>query len=373
MLSGLLIFIVVLINIGLLLKRIKLASNIWMKGIIVAMYLIHFGLSYFYYQVSITSQFGDAYDFYHKILDYTSWKETFDVGSEAVSLLIYPLVKMGCSFALLFFGFATISIEGFFLYLSHFTNQYSRSNNRTIILSVVLLTPTLHYWTGFLGKEAIVFYAMSYFLCRIRKLNFWNIKTIILFFLVLFLRPYLGILLLIALFTVIYTDKNIGAKFKVNLIKVLTPLFLIGLILFKMLLNISFSIQAIRDKFKFVNEYAISKGKSVISIYETSYVERIIALLFRPFVYETYTKEQLFVALELMFFFILCIWALFKIQRKKWSIDVRFAFYTAILIILFLSIYIYNLGLASRMRVMFVPYIIYVFGFLIERKNEEAY
>ena len=50
-------------------------------------------------------------------------------------------------------------------------------------------------------------------------------------------------------------------------------------------------------------------------------------------------------------------------------LEVKFAFLTALGITLLISIYIYNLGLASRMRLMIVPYVIYGVHTIMKKRD----
>jgi hypothetical protein len=62
-------------------------------------------------------------------------------------------------------------------------------------------------------------------------------------------------------------------------------------------------------------------------------------------------------------------------KRKSITMEkeVKFAFLTGCCILVMIAVYIYNLGLASRMRLMFLPLLFYVLHQIVPIKNSEKW
>jgi hypothetical protein len=124
------------------------------------------------------------------------------------------------------------------------------------------------------------------------------------------------------------------------------------------------SYTSISEKFIELNLYAIKSGNSFVSLEDTSYLERIWLLLFRPLFYDAKTSYQYIISFENSIVLIVIVLLYLHIYSKnkliKMERDVLFAFLAGSCIMLMIAVYIYNLGLASRMRLMFLPLFFYV-------------
>jgi hypothetical protein len=332
------------------------------KILVTLLFLVHFGAMY----VAYDSPLVDPLVFYKTALTAESWISLFGLGSTFMAFLIYPLIKAGVSLFVLFFLFASISYQAFLWYFNQMASCYS--NTVTIygipLVQFFFLLPSFHYWSSFLGKDALVFFILTYLLFEIKnriKLNFLQILVLFVF---LLLRPHFCFVVFIAGFIYYFTENNIGSKIRIKLL--LGVLAIIG-VLFPVVmqfLNITnFSSNTLQAKWIGLSAYA-TQSSSGINLMESSYLDRLWLLMFRPLYYDAVTFYQYVISIEnsfvLLFFIIGVIYIFLKGKEIRITGDVKFALLTGSLLFLMIASYIYNLGLASRMRLSFLPLFFYV-------------
>lgn len=126
----------------------------------------------------------------------------FELGSNVISYLLYPLVSI---FKLSFFNinilFSLIGITGIlFVFLVTKKVIFNKNINLTFFLILYLLLPNIHYWTSYLTKDVLVFTFLAMYLFYIfSETENKNFKIILIFSFVLifFIRPYVGVFLLL--------------------------------------------------------------------------------------------------------------------------------------------------------------------------------
>ncbi|PCH52521.1 MAG: hypothetical protein COC22_03955, partial [Flavobacteriaceae bacterium] len=334
--------------------------------------LIHFtaAIAHIYLNDTIGK---DAFRYFNNALEAENWFQLFDVGRNFMSFLVYPFVKLGITIHVLFLLFATISFKGFLLYFEMLDIKKITKNNWFLL--VLFLMPSLHFWTGFLGKEALLLLITVYLLKIISTISF-GIPFFIAFLLLFFIRPHMFFILSFVFILVLYLEKGILKKIKRNLILILliSTVILVP-VFFKYFLKIEvFNIVVIKEYLSaFLSYTQVNTGNSPISLADTTLFSRILMQLFMPLPYLYAIKNvfQLGIAIENSYFLLICIYSIYYfikngIKINNISIDLKFALISSILLIILIGSYIYNLGLASRMRVMFLPYLFY---FLIHTIN----
>ncbi|WP_452603025.1 hypothetical protein [Pontimicrobium sp. MEBiC06410] len=236
-----------------------------------------------------------------------------------------------------------------------------------IIIALFFMVPSIHFWTGSISKEAIIFSLMAIIFIRV---NTKNVNSWILFFsvlLILFVRPYLAILLIAPLVLLYYKSFNRLSKIIIVFFIVFAIPILIRFLRIK-------NVDSFYENYQKIVIYAQNYGGSSINLLESNYFERLILVLFRPFFIDAKTTMQYFVSFEnfiwlIMFF---CIILLLKHFKEGFKYKVfKFLIIYLISIVGFYGIYMYNLGLASRMRVLFIPYTIIFLLILINIKNKK--
>jgi len=308
----------------------------------------------------------DPLVFYKTALTAESWISLFGLGSTFMAFLIYPLIKAGVTLFVLFLLSATISYQAFLWYFTQMSSCYSKSI--TIygipVVQLFFLIPSLHYWASFLGKDALVFFILTYLLFEIKnriKPNFLQILALVVF---LLLRPHFCFVVFISGFIYYFTQNNIVSKIRIKLL--LGVFAIIGVLVpvVMQFLNITnFSYKTLQEKWIGLSAYA-SQSSSGINLMESSYLDRLWLLMFRPLYYDAVTFYQYLISIEntfvLLFFIFGIIYIFLKGKAIRITGDVKFALLTGSLLFLMIASYIYNLGSASRMRLSFLPLFFYV-------------
>lgn len=319
----------------------------------------------------------DTIGYFNGALNTGNWLELFDVGRTIISFFIFPLVKIGISMPVIFLFFSTISFKGFLILFELIEVKTVAKYNWYLLM--LFLLPSIHFWTGSIGKEAILFFLLVFLLKKIKS-KLFDGYFIIAFVTIYVIRPHLFFFLLLSFILVIFFEKGISKRLKRKLIItsmligiIFSPIFFIY---FLKVEEISFiSIKDYLDEFlKFTESVA---GNSSISISETTLFSRILIILFVPLPFLSDIKNvfQFVVAIENVYVLLVVIYSVFfilknKIYTKKFSIDLRFTIISFVLLVLLFGLYVYNLGLASRMRVMFYPYLFYFLFFTLNIKYQ---
>jgi hypothetical protein len=336
----------------------KVMGTFQERLLIIAITVLHVFFCFFHYN-NASGKGLDVDRFYNQALNASSWFDLFGTGSISISFLSYPLVKLGCSMLSLFVLWSVVSYTGYMLLLKLF-NFTSLSKIKQLAVSFLFLLPSLHYWSAFYGKEALLFFIMVFLIEIIKGKNFKNPFLYIFLALILLIRPYLFFILVLAFLCSIINEKKF-LKNKKKVLAIGSIFLLISIPILIKFLRID-SLKRVCKNFQHLHNYAALNGGSSINLLESFYFERFFLVLFRPLFFDAHTYFQYWVSLENLLVIILLIILLYK-QSNVFKISqplvVKFCLYSGVLVILFLSVYMYNLGLASRMRVMFVPYLMY--------------
>jgi|AVFP01.1.fsa_nt_gi hypothetical protein len=192
-----LLCLIALVAVGSIVYKVSKAAGYRFKLLIALLFLVHY--SAFYFNWSINSEINkDSLRFFtnsqqaHTIFDLSF------VGSQFMSALIYPLVKLGASYFSLSFVFASFSFIGFLKVLEHlmsFSNRFEKG-----ILSILLFfTPSLHFWTAGLTKEAVIFPLMTVVFFKTLGIRVSSLMLVVSMVLLACIRPYLSIILCFSL------------------------------------------------------------------------------------------------------------------------------------------------------------------------------
>ena len=329
------------------------------KVILGLLFVFHFSISIFHWYRS-KIKLGDVDYFYNKALNSESWISTFGIGSKFIAFLIYPLVKIEASYLTLFLLFALVSLIPYVYLYKLFLEK---KDDKKAILLYFLFLPSIHFWTVFFGKESILLLIMFFVIKKIKSIDYKNPLLYLGLLVILLIRPYLCVIMLFSFLLAVLLDKSIATvlRNKIRNISILLIIMMTPVLLFFLKIK---SWSGITNNYYKVARYASKNGNSSIDLLESNYLERLFLTLFRPFFYDVISVFHLFASLENLIFLIFLTMLIVRIRKSNFfiqAIDVKFALFTALFLILFYSIYMYNLGLANRMKVMFLPYLVYAY------------
>lgn len=359
------VMFLLLINVFFLIKTIENHKTEYGKiSIIVLLFLVHLIATYYFYEINFQKQ-QDSYIFYERALNSNNILQFAYPGSKFISFLIYPLVKIGLSYFSISALFSTFSLVGFILFINELFNKTKNltSNKFLFFLALMALTPTLHFWTSGLTKEAIIFFLLVVVLKIVLYSKTINYLIFFPLLLILAIRPYLFFIMILTYTIHSIINYKLSIKKKGMLIISFIIISLLALPIIKIFLKVkTLNYQTYTLFLKKITKYSNNSGSSSINLEASNYFDRFILVTSRPLFFDSKTFFQYIVSIENTCFIVLITIFLYKYITRKIKLDKSFFFIyaTSTLIILFLSLYMYNLGLASRMRIMYMPYLIFI-------------
>lgn len=308
---------------------------------------------------------SDSNNYFLYTLDASSWFSQFGLSTTFIRFLIYPLIhffKLNYYSISLIFG--SFGVIGFILFYS-LLNNISKSKVLYIggvnVLFLILFLPSFHIWMTSLGKDSLVFMLTMILLNgHIDKSH--NIKTyIFLLFILTFIRPYIGVYLLLS-FLLVYVLEGVNTSRKLMLV---SGIVIGGLIVsFKIFNSLNIDISTFfSKKLQWYSLYSnLKKEGSFIDPMEMNTFQKVFAYLYRPFFYDAKGLGQVIVSFENLFFLILFFKFLliFKLSVFRKRFDSKLLLVYCILFILINSFLLYNIGLANRQKYMLFPLFVFV-------------
>lgn len=227
----------------------------------------------------------------------------------------------------------------------------------------ILFIPSMSFWSGGLGKDAISFFATCLFLYAVTTSKKAVILIPIAFFLMFMVRPHIAFIILVSY--VIYFI----VRAKVHLVFKMLTLPMIGL---GVLLSVGFVQQYVgieESSLDSVSEYIDKRqdsnlgGGSSLDIASMSYPMQVFTYIFRPLPFEAHSAVALVTSLENTILLFLFIYILFKskFNLRPFIYDKNLWLFTYVfLTCTILAMTTANLGIATRQKWMFMPVLLYL-------------
>lgn len=321
-------------------------------------HLIHCFVYYFY-----SLNFGgDSLVYYEEAKDGSA---VFDVGTAGVNFLTSILVNTfrlnEISTFLVFNIFGSIGLLYFYRSLAVADNK---SKFIKKITWIVVLLPSVSFWSSAIGKDAISFLAVSLALwaaLHLRKRLFTMFGAIAL---MLFVRPHIAGMMLLALTAALLFERKISKFYKLFL-------FLSGLgvsaIVIPFALNYVGLIEGVN--FSELSEYVEARqgynmeGGGGIDIGAMSLPDQMLAYVFRPSLLEVNSIFSLAAAFDNFILFGLFAvggYHIFRGGYKSSGESLIFIWLYTLLVWIILSMTTANMGIALRQKWMFVPFLVFL-------------
>jgi len=337
-------------------------------------YFMHtiFSLLYYLYALSNTA---DANGYYNKAIAQNDLFTVFESGTNSIVFISTFFVKyLYFNKLSLFFLFGLFGYIGF-IYLIKMIDI-----NKIKILGIpatyiILLLPGFHFWTSALGKDSIVFMTIMISFYSIQNLKKNLILLIFSFTILTFVRPHLGLIVLLAVLLSFILTNPAKIKFSQFIMFIMIIILIIILLpFFQNFLNLdSFDLNNIIKRTEYYNEQgamSVDNISSYIDVSNYSLPNKMFAYLFRPLFYDAHSILQFIISFENLFILVLffkwLIFIRFNIISwyKKLILTDRILFFYVILGWVILASSMYNLGLASRQKYMLLPIV-----FILINKN----
>lgn len=319
------------------------------------LYLWHTFFCFFYYFFSIENG-ADSIAYYHKI---TLGEGSFYPGTPFVtflgSIIFNPFHASYLNIFLFFNILGAIGLVLFYLVLKEYISNK--------LWFLIILLPSMSFWTSALGKDSIAFFSVCLFLYAIvkNKKNYINLPISFIF--MFMVRPHIAFCMFIAYGLFLLFKSKIHTVIKLLFIPIIFGLVFLASGFVKDYVGLEEGsydeVTAYVDKRQTLN----TSGGSSLDISSMSYPMQMFTYVFRPLPFESHSLLTFINSLEnSLLLFILLIF-LYKSRLNFYFIfenkNLLLLIYT-LLVWSILAMTTANLGIATRQKWMFMPILIYL-------------
>jgi len=309
--------------------------------------------------------YGDSIFYYEEA---TNGISEFSVSNESIIYItsfIYYFSKISfLNIGVLFGFFGLIGLLAFDGTLRSITK--SSSKNIKTLATLVILLPSISYWSSGLGKDSIAFMSVSLILWSSLKLNKRKLVMLLGISSMLMIRPHVAALLLVALTFGLFFEKKI--KIFIRLFY-LTIIFIIIIKIIPFSLNFigmgkDISLQSIINFIELRQSYNWKNFEGGIDISSMNLVNQIFSYLFRPLPMDAHSLTALISSFENIFLFILFLFGVIskiKGASADQNINLSFCWFYSLAALIIFSVTTANYGISMRQKWMFLPFLIVIF------------
>jgi hypothetical protein len=299
-------------------------------------------------------------------------------GTPFIFFLTYPLTKfLGLSFLTCSFIFSLFGFTGFiFFYL---TIKRSLKGNVVLfgrnLLPYILFLPNMHFWSAGIGKDTIMFFALTMFIFSLTN----PLKNLVLigfaFYLAYFIRPHIALLMIVGLgFSMVTSSKGISLFWRAGLLAVSVYAFVVispSVLEFIGLENES--VEEIENVAAIKSKYLSRSQGSSISISTYSTPVKILTFLYRPLFFDFVNLFGLIVSFENLFYVLLTL-SIFRWSTIYEIITLPTHLKAALMVLgsasFFLSSSLGNLGIVIRQKNMVMFMFLLIIMYLMEKVQQ---
>jgi len=276
--------VVLIFFIGLLIAY-RISRKFYLKASFsIVLYLWHTLFCLVFVKFALTTSADATRYFNSNNLDFSSFK----FGTRAVELLTSLLRFIDLSYLGCFLFFNIIGFVGL-VSIAGSINTYTKNSNRqTKTLGLIFIfLPSMSFWSSAIGKDAISFMATG--LALWASLNFKRRKLVMVIAIMamLFVRPHIAAIMLIAISMSLLFDKKVGSKMKVGL-------FLISLICTSVMIPFALKYAGVNDtagteglsNYITARQNSNLEGGSSVDIASMPLPMQMFTYLFRPLPFE---------------------------------------------------------------------------------------
>jgi len=314
------------------------------------------------WQYNLTNP-SDAYNYWHLNENWTSY---FNVGTDVIKLINYPFSKiLGLPF---WSGFILYSMIGYYAIFELYKFAQKYINPVNIIIKYLLigffLLPNLHFWTSVIGKEPVVFLAITWIIIQQSREKYFSCKNISGWVLLILIRPHVALFMLLAI-VITYIIKDKKMNLRKSLVIVVCGLLCVCLyVLTLQLLNRNpLDIAYILERNN-ASLIAFQRAGSYVPMIDYNMAERLFALNFRPLFFDSHSVYGLILSIENLLTILLFIYILFLLIKSYRFLKLDSFARVSILFFVISSLFFIQryscLGIFVRTKVMYMPFVVIV-------------
>lgn len=336
------------------------------------LYLYHsiFSLVYLYF---ILSNGGDAIGYYTKG---ELSLPPFLPGTIAVIYISRFLHMMDLSILGFFLFFNIFGSIGLFFVYSSLNSVVKYSSVRLKGLTFLFLfLPSVSFWSAGLGKDAISFMAVGIALYSALQFNKRFILMILAVALMLFVRPHMAGIMVMAIVFSTTTSKNIPIipRLIIGCAGLVTALVMIPFALeYAGVENDASNLESYIETRQGYNQH----GGGSVDIASMTLPMQLFTYTFRPLPFEVSSITQLFASLDNILLLFIFFWAIkvkLTVKNIQFSGNRAFMWFYVGVSWTILSMTTANLGIAMRQKWMFVPILIYLLISILAEKESRSF
>ena len=342
--------------------------------------LEHFVFSFLFYLVSYTDT-SDAIMYYEHSKSANNWFDLFSTGTSFIKFIIYPFAKIGLSYFSIHMIFSTFGVLGFYkLYMLLLVELKNHSKSLDIVCLFFFLLPTFHFYTSGIGKDALVFYLLVIVFVYIKKYNKLHIKCFMPIVFIALIRPHIAAVIIISYLLVLFFSSQIKLKYKFGIVFLAAVLFFLGKPILEEKINIDLSsFASIEARLNSAQSYGLRTDNGSSSIDATNFgvVFKMFATAFLPLIWKADSVLKYIVSVENFYLVILLL--LFLLKQGKIKFMKQLDVYIYVLIVYSFVIWfvfsqaLYNLGLSTRQKYMFIPFLYFFIILFLSKKSKNVF
>ena len=350
-------------------KSSDMKNKKWLFPVVLLVYHLTFAIVAWQYSLQHPS---DALRYWMLM---GSWSDYLHWGTDVIKLISFPFSSV-LQWPL-WAGFVLYSLIGFYaiMELYNFSLRYIKPSEKWEkgLVMLIFLLPNLHFWTSVIGKEPVVFLAITWILIQHRDRKYGSIKNISGWVLLASVRPHVAMFLLMAVLLAVLWD-NKKWTWKKSMWNVTGVMIIFGLYLMTMHLldRNPFDIPYILERNR-ASLLAFKRAGSYVPMIDYNWIERGLAFNFRPLFWDArsiyafiLSAENLLVVVWLSTAVVLWIK---KAKHIKWDAYAKITILFCIIASLFYIQRYSCLGIFVRTKIMYMPFLLILATKIISQKS----
>ncbi|HEX8572085.1 MAG TPA: hypothetical protein VF759_04985 [Allosphingosinicella sp.] len=338
-------------------------------------YLLHIAASVAYYQITKNSS-ADAQLYY---FDPTNmYDDGFGFSTQFIVFVVQWLrLTIGGTFLDYFLLFHVVGFFGIALLMRIFEEVYAELNiPQPIWTYLLVLLPSLHYWSGALGKDSLFFFAVALAIWGAMSLRRRLVYFGAAMLLMLLIRPHVAVLGLTSIALTILPDRSTKLWMRAGLAIVAAMGATYAAATFLSTFKLESGSDIVSDRAA-TREQVLQSEDAGRSSVNAIYPIRVLSLLFRPLFFDVRDMLGGFASVENVLIVILFCILLFRLRLVISLIRrvpyVRFCFWFSASLVLVLGWDYYNIGLGLRQKwTMIMPNILVIYLTMVAVRASQA-
>lgn len=326
---------------------------------ITIMYIWHTLFALLYYNSTAHSGNADANMYYRTaVMGYNIQLESGTAFIRYLTYCILSIVDLSyLNVTLIYNLFGSLGLVILYLSLKKYLKEIAQ------YWSLALFLPSMSYWSSGIGKDSMVFFAISIFIYAVTTSTKKTLLVSLSLAIIFLIRPHIALAILLSFIVYFILQSKSHIILKVISLPFITVASVIALSFVQEYVGIDeASVEGVEDYFDSRKNLNMGGGSSI----DTSSMilpVKMFSYLFRPFPFEANSLIVLIASIENSILFLSFAYIIYK-AKSSFNLLIKnenlWLFLYVITTWIMLSYGLKNLGIAARQKWMFMPVIIYL-------------